>query len=94
MSQQANDKAIGAALTEVFSDWLVNRPDVFVTSRCSMSSGVDPGCLYDDSAAALLGGSAAGFGSFFQPVNDTQVDQAPSMLLLWEAACTSTQTLI
>ena len=42
MSQQGNDKAIGAALTEVFSDWLVNRPDVFVTSRCGMRSRVDP----------------------------------------------------
>ena len=48
-SQQGNEKAIGAALAEVFSDWLVNRPDVFITSRSgTLSSSVQrlPACLW------------------------------------------------
>lgn len=32
-SQCGNEKEVGAALAEVFSDWLVDRPDVFVTSK-------------------------------------------------------------
>ena len=42
-SQQGNDKAIGAALAEVLSDWLPNQPgisraDIFVISRWAVAS--------------------------------------------------------
>ena len=32
-SQRGNEAEIGAALSEVFSDWLVNRPDVWITGK-------------------------------------------------------------
>ena len=32
-SQRGNEEEIGEALSEVFSDWLVNRPDVWVTGK-------------------------------------------------------------
>ena len=32
-SQQGNEEEIGTAMSEVFSDWLVNRPDVWVTGK-------------------------------------------------------------
>lgn len=32
-SQRGNEEEIGTALSEVFSDWLVNRPDVWVTGK-------------------------------------------------------------
>ena len=32
-SQRGNEEDIGTAITEVFSDWLVNRPDVWVTGK-------------------------------------------------------------
>jgi diketogulonate reductase-like aldo/keto reductase len=32
-SQSGNEAEIGAALLEVFSDWLVNRPDVWITGK-------------------------------------------------------------
>ena len=32
-SQRGNEEEIGQALSEVFSDWLVNRPDVWVTGK-------------------------------------------------------------
>ena len=32
-SQRGNEEDIGTALSEVFSDWLVNRPDVWVTGK-------------------------------------------------------------
>ena len=32
-SQRGNEAEIGAALAEVFSDWLVKRPDVWITGK-------------------------------------------------------------
>ena len=32
-SQSDNEAEIGQALEEIFSDWIVNRPDVFVTAK-------------------------------------------------------------
>ena len=32
-SQRGNEEDIGTAMSEVFSDWLVNRPDVWVTGK-------------------------------------------------------------
>ena len=32
-SQRGNEEEIGTAISEVFSDWLVNRPDVWVTGK-------------------------------------------------------------
>ena len=35
-SQYGSEKIIGDALEEIFSDWLVDRPDVFLTSRSTL----------------------------------------------------------
>lgn len=32
-SQRGNEAVIGAALSEIFSDWLVNRPDAWITGK-------------------------------------------------------------
>ncbi len=32
-SQPDNEEEIGKAMAEIFGDWIVNRPDVFVTAR-------------------------------------------------------------
>ena len=32
-SQRGNEEDVGTAMSEVFSDWLVNRPDVWVTGK-------------------------------------------------------------
>ncbi|KAK9802610.1 hypothetical protein WJX73_002049 [Symbiochloris irregularis] len=41
-SQYGSEKIIGAAMEEVFSDWLVDRPEVFLTSRVWMGEeGMD-----------------------------------------------------
>lgn len=32
-SQRGNEADIGAGLSEVFADWLVNRPDVWITGK-------------------------------------------------------------
>lgn len=32
-SQPDNEEEIGKAMSEIFGDWIVNRPDVFVTAR-------------------------------------------------------------
>lgn len=41
-SQRGNEEEIGTALSEVFSDWLVNRPDVWVTGKFWPEGGACP----------------------------------------------------
>ena len=41
-SQRGNEEDIGTALSEVFSDWLVNRPDVWVTGKFWPESSACP----------------------------------------------------
>ena len=69
-SQMGNDKAIGSALSEVFSDWLpnqpgVNRADVFVTSRSCpalplQQAGVLRGIFRRPSASCAMPGVLGG----------------------------------
>ena len=38
-SQPDNEEEIGEAMEEIFSDWIVNRPDVFVTAKLTETQG-------------------------------------------------------